>query len=175
MKAVRVSRGHRLSHCDFRASTINTQQVLPCLLWDLTIVCTLRGEKKNNNIYWPSEFHFTPISTRAAVYLAWAVCVLLSWHLFCCCRWGQEALRKQMIKNMLRCNFNAFLYLSNCKGHTIVFALHKALPLSEPLHADAQDHSRSLLRLKLFVQLQTRDRCSSNIQHKAWRCKILPD
>ena len=63
--------------------------------------------------------------------------------------------------------FNAFLYLSNCKGYTIVFALHKALPLSEPLHADAQDHSRSLLRLKLFVQLQTRDRCSSNIHHKA--------
>lgn len=39
---------------------------------------------------------------------------------------------------------------------TIVFALHKALPLSEPLHADAQDYCRSLLRLKLFVQLQAR-------------------
>lgn len=44
MKAVRVSQGHRLSHCYFRASAINTQQVLPCLLWDLTVVCTWRGE-----------------------------------------------------------------------------------------------------------------------------------
>lgn len=43
MQAVGVSRGHRLSHSYFRASTINPQQVLPCLLWDLTIVCTWKG------------------------------------------------------------------------------------------------------------------------------------
>lgn len=44
---------------------------------------------------------------------------------------------------------------------TIVFALHKALPLSEPLHADTQDHCWSLLSLKLFVQLHTREKKSS--------------
>lgn len=39
---------------------------------------------------------------------------------------------------------------------TVVFAFDKALPLPEPLHADAQDDSGSLLSLKLFVELQAR-------------------
>lgn len=39
---------------------------------------------------------------------------------------------------------------------TVVFAFDKALPLPEPLHADAQDDRGSLLGLELFVQLQAR-------------------
>lgn len=57
--------------------------------------------------------------------------------------------------------------LVKLQTHTIVFALHKALPFSEPLHADAQDHCRHLLGLKLFVQLQTQQHAHSvNIQHQ---------
>lgn len=39
---------------------------------------------------------------------------------------------------------------------TVVFAFDEALPLPEPLHADAQDDRGSLLGLELFVQLQAR-------------------
>ena len=38
---------------------------------------------------------------------------------------------------------------------TVIFAFHKALPLPEPLHADAQDDPGGLLCLELFVELQT--------------------
>lgn len=40
VQAVRIREGYCLSHCYFRASTVNTQQVLPRLLRDLTIVGT---------------------------------------------------------------------------------------------------------------------------------------
>lgn len=46
VQAVRIRQGYCLSHCDFRSSAINTQQVLPCLLGNLTVVCTCRVEKK---------------------------------------------------------------------------------------------------------------------------------
>lgn len=52
------------------------------------------------------------------------------------------------------------LYLRYCVCLTVVFALHETLPLSEPLHADAQDHRRSLFSLELLVELQTRGSCS---------------
>lgn len=47
VQAVRIRQGYCLSHCYFRSSAINTQQVLPCLLRYLTIVCTCRVEKKS--------------------------------------------------------------------------------------------------------------------------------
>lgn len=50
-------------------------------------------------------------------------------------------------------------------GRTVVFALDEALPLSEPLHADAQDHRRSLFCLKLFVQLQTGEKVLAQPKH----------
>lgn len=101
VKAVGVSRGHRLSHCDLRASAINTQQVLPCLLWDLTIVCTW-GEKHTVATATDHPFpYFTSFSNSADVYLAWVVCALLSWRQFYCCRWDQVALRKQIPTNIL--------------------------------------------------------------------------
>lgn len=65
--------------------------------------------------------------------------------------------------------------MSSCieQTDTVVFALHKALPFSEPLHADAQDYCWGLLCLELFIQLQTRQRAHSfGIQHKALRHNI---
>lgn len=61
--------------------------------------------------------------------------------------------------------------MSSCLHiNTIVFALYKALPLSEPLHADAQDYCWSLLCLELFVQLRVRQQAQFfGIQHKALR------
>lgn len=51
---------------------------------------------------------------------------------------------------------------------TVVFALHKALPLSEPLHADAQDDRGRLLRLELFVQLRARQQANA-VSHSTQR------
>lgn len=117
---------------------------------------------------------FFLISTVAfsATYPASVVCVLLSSHLFYYCQWDLEVLSKcsrdifMMLKKKLKC-----IIVSLClQTDTIVFALHKALPLSEPLHADAQDYCRSLLRLELFVQLQARQQAHSIlIHHKALR------
>lgn len=67
-----------------------------------------------------------------------------------------------MLKKKVKC-----ITVSLClQTVTIVFALHKALPLSKPLHADAQDYCWSLLRLELFVQLQVRQQAHAFlIQH----------
>lgn len=73
------------------------------------------------------------------------------------------ALRKGKRNILLQCWLQFLAVLVKLRGPTVVFALHKALPLSEPLHADAQDHSRRLLGLKLFVQLQTRGNRSFRI------------
>lgn len=59
VQAVRIRQGYCLSHCYFRASSVNTQQVLPRLLRDLTIVGTWSAEKHVNTPCSPSAFpHF---------------------------------------------------------------------------------------------------------------------
>lgn len=76
--------------------------------------------------------------------------------------WGNAA------QVFLRNHLNALPCHLCLHTNTIVFALHKALPLSEPLHADAQDYCWSLLCLELFVQLQVRQQAHLfGIQHKA--------
>lgn len=173
VQAVRIRQGYCLSHCNFRSSAINTQQVLPCLLRYLTIVSTWRVEKHVNTTLGLFGFpHFSK------TYPASAVHVLLSSHLFCYCQWDPEALRKcsanifKALTKKLQC-----ITVSSClQTNTIVFALHKVLPLSEPLHADAQDYCWSLLCLELFIQLQVRQQANLfGVQHKALRhnsCRI---
>ena len=63
---------------------------------------SLHLEGRNNKekiMYWLSGFFkFNPyvfFFLFAEVYLAWVVCVLLSWCQFYCCRWDRVALRKQ--------------------------------------------------------------------------------
>lgn len=95
VKGVGVSRGHRLPHCDLGASAVDPQQVLPSLLWDLTVVRTC-GEKRK---WCLKTVHHLIVYPRALQPpendLALAVYVLLSWLQFYCCRWDRAALGKQ--------------------------------------------------------------------------------
>lgn len=93
VQAVRIRQGHCLSHCYFRASTVNTQQVLPRLLRDLTIVGTWRAAEHVNTTCSQFVFPSFPVSF-SETYPASAGGVLLSSHLFYCCQWDLGALWK---------------------------------------------------------------------------------
>lgn len=155
MKAVGVSWDHRLSHRDLRTPTVYPQQILPCLLGDLSIICTwdekkiiisvsccrlhiLVSEEKFTLLQlYVSSFHNTNFTVVNGTRWLWQNKQYVFFFVF---------LSKQ----------HPWVYMCMWVVCTIVFALHKALPLSEPLHADTQDHWRSLLSLELLVQLQAK-------------------
>lgn len=114
-----------------------------------------------------------PVFTSSETYPASAGCVLLSSRRFCCCRWDPAALSIRSTDNFMTPKNKTHVHycvVVCLQTGTVVFALHKALPLSEPLHADAQDDRGSLLRLELFVQLRARQQANAFLmQHNARR------
>lgn len=172
MQAVGIRQGHRLSHCYFRPSAVNTQQVLPRLLGDLTVVGTwsaVEARQHNTQPVCFSSFPFSPPLKLTLLQLD-----VSSFHhadfavvdgTRRLCRYAADIFMTPKSKTQEHYRVAVCLQTG-----TVVFALHKALPLSEPLHADAQDDRGSLLRLELFVQLRARQQANAFLtQHNARR------